>query len=100
MKGLEKLKKSPISVSDCTGRQKGGFDRMLIKQKVIINKEKCKGCGYCIEFCNKKNLAFSAGYNQKNFLYPEFTDRENKCNSCALCALMCPEAAIEVYKEK
>ncbi|OGF50914.1 MAG: hypothetical protein A2231_09900 [Candidatus Firestonebacteria bacterium RIFOXYA2_FULL_40_8] len=69
-------------------------------QKVNIEKEKCKSCGYCIHFCNKGNLSLSKAVNTRGYLYIEFNDKENKCNSCALCALMCPEAAIEVYKEE
>jgi len=68
--------------------------------KVNINKEKCKSCGYCILFCAKKNLSLSKNFNAKGYAWVEFNDGEGKCNSCALCALMCPEAAIEVYKEE
>jgi len=27
--------------------------------KVLINKERCKGCGYCVEFCPRGALMMS-----------------------------------------
>ncbi|OGF51432.1 MAG: hypothetical protein A2044_00150 [Candidatus Firestonebacteria bacterium GWA2_43_8] len=73
---------------------------MSKSEKVVINKERCKSCGYCILYCNKKNLSLSKNFNTKGYVYAEFDDKDGKCNSCALCALMCPDAAIEVYKEE
>ena len=32
---------------------------------VHILDDRCKGCGYCIEFCPKKILEFSTRFNQK-----------------------------------
>ncbi|MFH1074738.1 MAG: 4Fe-4S dicluster domain-containing protein [Candidatus Firestonebacteria bacterium] len=69
-------------------------------QKVSIDREKCKSCGYCILYCNKNNLSLSKSFNARGYLYVEFNDKEGKCNSCALCAIMCPEAAIKVRKEE
>jgi len=53
---------------------------------------------YCIEFCPKKSLVLAKGSNAKGYAFVEFTD-DGKCTSCAICALMCPEAAIEVQKD-
>ncbi len=55
----------------------------------------CKGCGYCIQFCPKKILAFGEERNRRGHFYPVYTD-SSKCISCAICASMCPEGAIEL----
>jgi len=73
-------------------------EEQMPERKVKVNKERCKGCMYCIEFCPKKSLVLAKGSNAKGYAFVEFTD-DGKCTSCAICALMCPEAAIEVQKD-
>ncbi len=65
--------------------------------EVKIDKERCKGCEFCILYCPKKTLKFSADINSKGYHYPECADPES-CTGCALCGMICPEVAIEVYK--
>jgi len=65
---------------------------------IIIDKEFCKSCGYCIEFCSEDLISLSDNLNAKGYYHVEFMD-ENGCTGCATCALVCPEAAIEVYRE-
>lgn len=62
---------------------------------VSINPRLCKDCGYCVKFCPKQILKTGTVRNRRGHFYPELTDEE-KCISCAICALMCPEGAIEV----
>jgi 2-oxoglutarate ferredoxin oxidoreductase subunit delta len=70
----------------------------MAKGSVIINKDFCMGCGYCVEFCNKKSLTISQeNYTSQGFMLAEFTEPES-CNACGLCVKMCPHFAIEVYK--
>lgn len=64
-----------------------------------INPDLCKGCAYCIKFCPKKILTMGSERNRKGHFYPVHTD-ENSCNNCGVCALMCPEGAIEIEKEE
>lgn len=73
---------------------------MSTEPKVKIDRERCKSCGYCLVYCNKSNLVIGKKTNTRGHFYVEFNDKDGKCNSCALCAMMCPEAAIEVYKEE
>ncbi len=66
--------------------------------KVNINTERCKGCGLCVEVCPKKCLATSPFSNKKGF-FPAETQWTG-CTGCAFCAFMCPEAAIEVWRDQ
>ena len=68
------------------------------KGKVVINKEKCKGCELCINACPQGVLALSEDFNTKGYRYSVSVNPE-KCVGCAFCAMMCPDVAIEVYKD-
>ena len=57
--------------------------------RVVIDKERCKGCELCIEPCPKDVLAMSTKINSKGYFYAEAFRPEN-CIGCALCAMSCP----------
>jgi len=61
--------------------------------QVFITAERCKGCGFCIDFCPTKVLAFSDKYNSKGYHYPEVIAPE-ACFGCDLCGMYCPDFAI------
>lgn len=61
--------------------------------RVLINKERCKGCGYCVEFCPRAVLEMSEEMNPKGYTLPVVAE-ESKCLSCGLCEILCPEFAI------
>lgn len=68
------------------------------KGRIVINKELCKGCRYCLISCPEGAISMdkkfnSMGYFTANFEYPE------RCKGCAICAQMCPEIAIEVWRD-
>jgi len=69
------------------------------KGKVYINKELCKGCGFCIEFCPLHVLAFSEEFNSKGYHPPKLIDDEG-CSGCDLCGMYCPDFAIFGIKIK
>jgi 2-oxoglutarate ferredoxin oxidoreductase subunit delta len=71
---------------------------MSAKGKVAINRDQCKSCGFCVEFCPKGVLRISKEYNDKGY-YPAEQSGEG-CTGCAICALVCPEAIIEVWRDK
>ncbi len=68
------------------------------KGEVVIDERMCKGCGLCIEFCSRGVIAESKdkltvlGMPVAEVMHPE------KCNACGVCAWMCPDFAIDVYK--
>lgn len=65
--------------------------------KININEELCKQCGLCIEWCPKKIITTSKELNLKGY-FPAALLAKDKCTGCALCAVICPEVAIEVYR--
>lgn len=66
--------------------------------RIVINEERCKGCGLCVHFCPKGEIEMSAGFNSKG-LHPGCFKDSGVCNGCAVCAIMCPDVAIEVYRQ-
>ena len=65
--------------------------------KITIDIELCKGCGLCVEVCPKNCIVISKISNKSGYFPAEFCQKG--CTACAACAVMCPEAAIEVLKE-
>jgi 2-oxoglutarate ferredoxin oxidoreductase subunit delta len=66
--------------------------------KIIINIERCKGCGLCVMVCPKGSIIISAKSN-KNGFFPAQADN-TECTGCGNCAIMCPEAIIEVFRDQ
>jgi len=66
--------------------------------KIVIHKDLCKACGYCIVHCPKGCISEGTELNSSGYLPVVFSTPAN-CTGCALCALMCPEIAIEVWRE-
>ena len=70
--------------------------------RISIDREYCKGCYLCISFCPKNIIVISESLNQQGY-YPaeirENEDSDKKCVACANCAIICPDIAIEVYRE-
>jgi 2-oxoglutarate ferredoxin oxidoreductase subunit delta len=63
--------------------------------KIIIDTDRCKGCGLCITVCPKSNIAISAESNKNGYFPAEAKNTE--CTACTRCAIVCPEGIIEIY---
>ena len=69
-----------------------------MKGHIIINKDLCKECHLCIHFCPKDHIVPTKEYNIQG--YRAVTVHEGtECTGCGICATMCPDVAIEVYRE-
>jgi 2-oxoglutarate ferredoxin oxidoreductase subunit delta len=65
--------------------------------KIIIDIQRCKGCGLCVTVCPKNSIVISTQSNKTGY-FPTQTSNAD-CTGCAVCAIICPDAAIEVYRE-
>jgi 2-oxoglutarate ferredoxin oxidoreductase subunit delta len=59
--------------------------------------ERCKACGFCVEFCPTKVLALSSAFNSKGY-HPPHVVAPEKCSGCDLCGMYCPDFAIYATK--
>ena len=62
---------------------------------IYVLVERCKGCGWCVEYCPRDVLETSDDINSKGYHPPRAVHQE-ACVSCGLCELLCPEFAIYV----
>ena len=65
---------------------------------VRINAEGCKACLLCMDFCPAGSLAQSEALNSRGF-HPVTQVDVAKCTGCRICALMCPDCCIAVFRE-
>jgi 2-oxoglutarate ferredoxin oxidoreductase subunit delta len=68
--------------------------------KLTFYEDRCKGCKLCTTACPKGIVVMDdEKLNSKGF-HPATVKAEDmeKCISCAFCATICPDMAIEVRK--
>ena len=70
----------------------------IVKGKLIIDIQKCKGCELCTVACKEHALTLSDTINDKGYRY--ILADNDLCNGCVSCALVCPDAVITVYRTK
>ncbi|MDD5288789.1 MAG: 4Fe-4S binding protein, partial [Dehalococcoidales bacterium] len=61
--------------------------------QVHITDARCKGCGFCVEFCPQHILLQTKETNAKGYRVVRVSEPE-KCSGCGLCSKYCPEFAI------
>jgi len=84
--------------------------------KITIDREKCKGCLLCISFCPKGLISVDKDLNRRGAKPVKFKETpecppssrlrrtiprsfsEGGCLGCAMCAIICPDCCIEVFK--
>ena len=69
----------------------------MAKGSVQITVERCKACGFCVEFCPTHVLALSSAFNAKGYHTPYMVNPD-KCSGCDLCGMYCPDFAIYGFK--
>jgi len=65
--------------------------------KIVIDRERCKGCQLCISTCPKQLIVLSESFNEKGYHFVVFDGSED-CTGCTMCGRICPDMAIEVFK--
>jgi 2-oxoglutarate ferredoxin oxidoreductase subunit delta len=72
----------------------------MAKGMVIIDEDRCKGCGLCVTICPAHILQLAEDrFNVKGYRPVEVTD-PGACTGCATCAVMCPDVVFTVYRRK
>jgi 2-oxoglutarate ferredoxin oxidoreductase subunit delta len=69
---------------------------MARKGKVIIDRERCKGCYLCIRACPVKVLEADREPNSTG-TYPVKAANLEKCIACGSCFEVCPDVCLEIY---
>jgi 2-oxoglutarate ferredoxin oxidoreductase subunit delta len=68
--------------------------------KITIDPMRCKGCGLCTIACPRNLIVLSERINSQGYLPADISREDLKnCTSCAMCARMCPDVAIAVFRE-
>ena len=60
---------------------------------IEIDLQWCKSCSICVAFCAPKALSADE-VGTPSLSFPE------KCTGCGLCEMMCPDFAIEGFKNR
>lgn len=76
---------------DEPGNKPKGPSRRRGPSEIVIYRDWCKACGICIEFCPTK-VYETGDRGEPVIAHPE------KCISCDLCELLCPDYAITLHR--
>jgi ferredoxin len=58
--------------------------------QVVLDTERCDGCGMCVKVCHKGPRIFDI--EKKKIYDPAF------CNACLLCVGVCPHGALTIIR--
>ena len=70
----------------------------MVNGKVVIDVDRCKGCGLCTYTCPANILTLMQDhFNSKGYHPVSVSDPEN-CVGCGACAIICPDVVFTVYR--
>lgn len=72
---------------------------MAVKGAIQVEKDRCKGCGICINACPYQVIAMSKNLNIKGYPYA-YMAQPDLCKGCENCGIVCPDGVISVYRIK
>lgn len=70
-----------------------------IKGAIVVDIERCKGCGVCMPSCPNNVINLAKEVNSKGYCYA-YMEHPDECIGCSSCAIVCPDGVITVYKVK
>jgi 2-oxoglutarate ferredoxin oxidoreductase subunit delta len=72
-----------------------GASKARKRVKIDIDINRCKGCGFCAEFCPLGVLKMSHQRSPKGYDMVKVVDPD-KCRGCGICEAICPDFAIRL----
>ncbi len=67
----------------------------VMRARICIIKDFCKGCGLCVAFCSRGVLVLGEEVNKKGYRYVKVKDA-SKCILCRVCEYICHDFAIYI----
>jgi 2-oxoglutarate ferredoxin oxidoreductase subunit delta len=72
---------------------------MALRGTIVVDENLCKACELCVEACPVHVIALNNDKITQRGFHPAYLAADG-CTGCGICAIVCPEAAITVYREK
>lgn len=66
---------------------------------IQIDEIRCKGCELCTAVCTKHVIGIADYFTPRGYRPAQYLDPQGLCTGCLLCATICPDAAITVFRE-
>jgi 2-oxoglutarate ferredoxin oxidoreductase subunit delta len=67
------------------------------KGRIEVDEKICKACELCITYCPKEVIALATDRINARGYHPAELAKDG-CTGCGICAMVCPEAAITIYR--
>ncbi len=72
----------------------------MAKGMIVVDEDRCKGCGLCVTVCPADILQLAdRRFNAKGYRPVEVTGPA-ACTGCAMCAIICPDVVFTVYRRR
>lgn len=71
---------------------------MPVKGWIEVDEIFCKGCEFCINECPQHVMALNMDKLTPKGYHPVMLIKEG-CTGCGICAIVCPDAALTVFRE-